>query len=143
MAEILEILENSIDGPILEQIQVDTTDAIAAKQAKKTEALKRAKAKYYQSIKGDPDFLLRIAKNSKIYYDRHKDEPEFKAYKIQHVKAYQEKNKEYYTNLRHEKRLKEVVEKLEDLGFERIAEILIANKKVKLLDTYDSINVSE
>jgi GTP cyclohydrolase II len=143
MTEILEILENSIDGPILDHIQLDTDLAIAAKQAKKTEALKRAKAKYYQSIKEKPEFLERIAKNSKIYYDRHKDEPEFKAYKIQHVKAYQEKNKEYYANLRHERRLKEVVEKLEDLGFERIAEILIANKKVKMLDTYDSINVSE
>ncbi len=142
MTEIYEV-ENSIEGPILDQIQVDTTDAIAAKQAKKTEALKRAKAKYYQSIKEKPEFLERIAKNSKIYYDRHKDEPEFKEYKIKHVKAYQEKNKEFYTNQRHERRLKEVVEKLEDLGFERIAEILIANKKVKLLDTYDSINVSE
>ena len=142
MVEVYE-LENSIAGPILEQIHQETTDAIASKQAKKTEALKRAKAQYYQSIKDKPEFLDRIAKNSKIYYDRHKDEPEFKEYKIKHVKAYQEKNKEYYTNQRHERRLKEVVEKLEELGFERIAEILIANKKVKLLDTYDSINVSE
>ena len=142
MTEIFEV-ENSIVGPILEQIQQDTTDTIAVKQAKKSEALKRAKAKYYQSIKEKPEFLERIAKNSKIYYERHKDEPEFKEYKKQHVKVYQEKNKEYYTNQRHERRLKEVVEKLEELGFERIAEILIANKKVKLLDTYDSINVSE
>ena len=142
MTEVYEV-ENSINGPILEQIQQDTTDAIAVKQAKKSEALKRAKAKYYQSIKEKPEFLERIAKNSKIYYERHKDEPEFKEYKKQHVKVYQEKNKEYYTNQRHERRLKEVVEKLEELGFERIAEILIANKKVKLLDTYDSINVSE
>ena len=140
MSEVYEV-ENSIDGP--EQIQVDTTDAIAAKRARQLEGIKRSKAKYYQSIKEKPEFLERIAKNSKIYYDRHKDEPEFKEYKIKHVKAYQEKNKEYYTNQRHERRLKEVVEKLEELGFERIAEILIANKKVKLLDTYDSINVSE
>jgi hypothetical protein len=142
MTEIYEV-EQSIDGPILDHIQLDTDLAIAAKQVKKTEALKRAKAKYYQSIKEKPEFLERIVKNSKIYYERHKDEPEFKEYKIKHVKAYQEKNKEYYTNQRHERRLKEVVDKLEELGFVRIAIILIANKKVKLLDTYDSINVSE
>ncbi len=79
-------------------------------KAKKTEALKRAKAKYYQSIKEKPEFLEHIVKNSKIYYERHKDETEFKAYKIQHVKTYQEKNNEYYTNQRHERLLKEVVE---------------------------------
>jgi hypothetical protein len=142
MTEIFEI-ENTIAGPILEQIHINTTDAIAAKQAKKTEALKRAKAKYYQSIKEKPEFLERMAKNSKIYYERHKDEPEFKEYKKQHVKVYQEKTKEYYTNLRHERRLKDVVDKLEELGLEKIAEILIAHKKTKILDSYDSINVSE
>ena len=142
MTEIFEV-ENSIVGPILEQIQQDTTDDIAVKQAKKSEALKRAKAKYYQSIKEKPEFLERIAKNSKIYYERHKDEPEFKEYKKQHVKVYQEKNKEYYTNLRHEKRLKDIVDKLEELGLERIAEILMVHKKTKILDSYDSINVSE
>ncbi len=129
MTEIYEV-ENNIEGPILDQIQVDTTDAIAAKRARQLEGIKRSKAKYYQSIKENPDFLEWITKNSKIYYERHKNEPEFKEYKIKHVKAYQEKNKEYHTNQRHERRLKEVVEKLEDLGFERIAEILIANKKV-------------
>ena len=143
MTEIFE-LEHTIEGPILEQIQLNTDDAIAAKQTKKTEALKRAKAKYYQSIKGNQEFLERIAKNSKIYYERHKDEPEFKAYKNQHVKVYQEKNKEYYTNQRYERRLKDVVDKkLEELGLEKIAEILIAHKKTKILDSYDSINVSE
>ena len=142
MTEIFEI-EHSIVGPILEQIHQDTTDAIADKQAKKTEALKRAKAKYYQSIKEKPEFIERIAKNSKIYYERHKDEPAFKDYNKAHVKEYQTKNKEYYANYRYEKRLKDVVEKLEDLGFEKIAHILLANKKVKLLDSYDTINVSE
>ena len=142
MTELFTI-ESSTPGPILEHIHQDTTDAIAVKQAKKTEALKRAKAKYYQSIKEKPKFLQRMAKNSKIYYERHKDEPEFKEYKKQHVKVYQEKTKEYYTNLRHQKRLKDIVDKLEDLGFEKIAEILIAHKKTKILDSYDCINVSE
>ena len=132
MVEVYEV-ENSIVGPILEQIHQDTTDAIASKQAKKTEALKRAKAKYYQSIKEKPEFQESIAKNSKNYYERHKDDPVFKEYNKSHVKEYQTKNKEYYANYRYEKRLKEVVEQLEDLGFEKIAEILIANKKVKLL----------
>ena len=87
--------------------------------------------------------MLSSPKQNRMVYEvsavfvRHKDEPEFKAYKNQHVKVYQEKTKEYYTNLRH------VVDKLEELGLERIAEILIAHKKVKLLDSYDSINVSE
>ena len=127
-----EILENTINEPVIEQIHINTTDAIAAKQAKKTEALKRAKAKYYQSIKEKPEFIERIAKNSKIYYERHKDEPAFKEYNKSHVKEYQEKNKEYYANYRYEKRLKDVVEKLEDLGFEKIAHILLANKKTKI-----------
>ena len=143
MTEIFEVLENSIEGPILGQIQLNTDEAIAAKHAKKTEALKRAKAKYYQSIKQKPEFLERIARNSKIYYERHKDDPVFKEYNKSHVKEYQTKNKEYYANYRYEKRVKEVVEQLEDLGFEKIAQILIANKKVKLLDSCDSINVSE
>ncbi len=66
MTEVYEV-ENSIDGPILEQIQVDTTDAIAAKRVRQLEGIKRSKAKYYQSIKEKPEFLERIAKNSKIY----------------------------------------------------------------------------
>ena len=47
-----------------------------------------------------------------------------------------EKNKEYYQNYRYEKKLKEVTQKLESLGIEKIAEIVIANKKHKMF--YDS-----
>ena len=90
-----EILENTINEPVIEQIHINTTDAIAAKQAKKTEALKRAKAKYYQSIKEKPEFIERIAKNSKIYYERHKDEPAFKEYREEYYKLNKDKLNEY------------------------------------------------
>ena len=112
-----------------------------AKKARLVESVKKAKAKYYQKIKNDLDFQENIKKNSKIYYERHKDEPEFKEAQRLRAKQHSEKNKEYYQNYRYEKKVREVTQKLESFGFERIAEILIANKKVKLLDV--SINEIE
>ena len=107
-----------------------------AKKARHTESIRKAKAKYYQKVKNNPDFLENIKKNSKIYYERHKDEPEFKEVQRLRAKEHQEKNKEYYQNYRYEKKLKEVTQKLESLGIEKIAEIVIANKKHKMF--YDS-----
>jgi len=112
-----------------------------AKKARLVESVKKAKAKYYQKIKNDPDFQENIKKNSKIYYERHKDEPEFREAQRLRAKQHSEKNKEYYQNYRYEKKVREVTQKLESFGFERIAEILIANKKVKMLDV--SINEIE
>jgi len=115
--------------------------AAEAKKARLVESVKKAKAKYYQKIKNDPDFQENIKKNSKIYYERHKDEPEFREAQRLRAKQHSEKNKEYYQNYRYEKKVREVTQKLESFGFERIAEILIANKKVKMLDV--SINEIE
>jgi len=115
--------------------------AAEAKKARLVESVKKAKAKYYQKIKNDPDFQENIKKNSKIYYERHKDEAEFREAQRLRAKQHSEKNKEYYQNYRYEKKVREVTQKLESFGFERIAEILIANKKVKLFDV--SINEIE
>ena len=134
-------LENSDTGPLLEKIHEETQATIVDKKAKQAESLKRSKAKYYQSIKDKPEFLENIKKNSKIYYDRHKDEPEFKEYHRLRAIEHQQQNKEYYQTYRYNKKLNEVIQTLEGLGFEKIAKILIANKKVKMFDVSD--NVSE
>ena len=128
---------------LLEEREVKAAERAAAeaKKARLVESVKKAKAKYYQKIKNDLDFQENIKKNSKIYYERHKDEPEFREAQRLRAKQHSEKNKEYYQNYRYEKKVKEVTQKLESFGFERIAEILIANKKVKLLDV--SINEIE
>ncbi len=75
------------------------------------------------------DFQENI-KKFKIYYERHKDEPEFREAQRLRSKKHSEKNKEYYQNYRYEKKVKDVVQSLERLGFEWIVEILIPNKKV-------------
>jgi hypothetical protein len=134
-------LENNETGPLLKNIHEETQTVIVDKKAKQAESLKRSKAKYYQSIKDKPEFLENIKKNSKIYYDRHKDEPEFKEYHRLRAIEHQQQNKEYYQTYRYKKKLNEVIQTLEGLGFEKIAEILIANKKVKMFDVSD--NVSE
>jgi len=125
----------------LEEREKERKAAEEAKKARLVESVKKAKAKYYQKIKNDPDFQENIKKNSKIYYERHKDEPEFREAQRLRAKQHSEKNKEYYQNYRYEKKVREVTQKLESFGFERIAEILIANKKVKMLDV--SINEIE
>jgi hypothetical protein len=125
----------------LEEREREAKSAEEAKKARLVESVKKAKAKYYQKVKNDPDFQENIKKNSKIYYERHKDEPEFREAQRLRAKKHREKNKEYYQNYRYEKKVKEVVQRLETLGFERISEILIANKKVKILDV--SINEIE
>ena len=125
----------------LEEREREAKAAEEAKKARLVESVKKAKAKYYQKVKNDPDFLENIKKNSKIYYERHKDDPEYREAQRLRAKKHSEKNKEYYQNYRYEKKVKEVVQRLETLGFERIAEILIANKKVKILDV--SINEIE
>ncbi len=134
-------LENTEAGPLLENIYEETQTMIVDKKAKQAESLKRSKAKYYQSIKDKPEFLENIKKNSKIYYDRHKDEPEFKEYHRLRAIEHQQQNKEYYQTYRYHKKLNEVIRTLEGLGFEKIAEIVIANKKVKIFNVSD--NVSE
>ena len=38
-----------------------------------SDSLKRAKAKYYQKIKDDPNYKEKIAQNSKRYYEENKE----------------------------------------------------------------------
>ncbi len=38
-----------------------------------SDALKRAKAKYYQKIKDDPNYKEKMAKNSKKFYEENKE----------------------------------------------------------------------
>ena len=110
-----------------------------------SEALKRAQAKYYEKMKGTDILKERNRKSAKKTYDSHKDDPEFKTYnsekfkkhrdkfsednKIKNAEIINEKQRERYYN----KKLKETTSKLEELGIEELAKILIANKKTKLL----------
>jgi len=110
---------------------------------KKYESVKKAKAKYYLKQKQDPEFIEKNRKRAKEYYDSKKNDPEYKELLNIKSKMYQELNKEkidkekakeYYKNYYFNKKVKEVVLKLETLTVEQIAEILVINKKVKLLN---------
>lgn len=104
-----------------------------------SEAVKKAKAKYYQKKKEDLEYMEKIRDKSKIYYNENKDKPEFKEY---HKKYYQEnkeeimtRNQEYYKNYYYNKKFQEVKSKLEEIGFDQLAKILIATHKTKILNT--------
>ena len=47
-----------------------------------SDALKRAKAKYYQKIKDDPNYKDKMAKNSKKFYEENKEKQIEKTKKI-------------------------------------------------------------
>ena len=72
--------------------------------------------------KNDPEYKELLNNKSKMYQELNKD------------KIDTEKIKEYYKNYYFNKTGKEVVSKLETLTIEKIAEILIVNKKFKLLN---------
>ena len=121
-----------------ESENIETIDEIKPKKVQ-SEAVKKAKAKYYQKKKQDAEFVTKLRDKSKNYYYEHKDDPEFKEY---HKKYYEDnkeeiiaRTKDYYKNYNYNKKLKDVVSKLEEKGFEQVAKILIATRKVKLLDT--------
>jgi hypothetical protein len=115
-----------------------------------SESLKRAQAKYYQKIKHNIDYPDKNRDRVKKHYDKNKDDPEFrkkhndknikhkekykddpikKEKKIKDVDAYNEKQRENY----YKKKLKNTIEQIEKLGIEKIAELLIETKKVKIL----------
>ncbi len=52
-----------------------------------SDALKRAKAKYYQKIKDDPNYKEKMANNSKKYYEENKEK------QIEKSKKYYNENK--------------------------------------------------
>ena len=58
-----------------------------------SDALKRAKAKYYKKIKDDPNYKEKMANNSKRYYEQNKEK--YKKYQ----KDYREKKKQEKLNL--------------------------------------------
>jgi|694.fasta_scaffold30703_6 hypothetical protein len=97
-----------------------------------SDALKRAKAKYYQKIKDDPNYKEKIANNSKRYYEQNKEK------QIETCKQYYAENKEkllqYSKDKRKENKMKAVVSKLENISVEDLAKILIEARKTSLLD---------
>jgi len=76
-----------------------------------SDALKRAKAKYYQKIKDDPNYKEKMANNSKRYYEQNKEK------QIEKTKKYYNENKDVISEKMKEKRnknkLKDVLTKLD------------------------------
>jgi len=97
-----------------------------------SEALKRAKAKYYQKIKDDPNYKEKCKQNHKEYYEKNKEKH------MENCKKYYEQNKEKLQEISKEKRsntkLKNVMSKLENMTIEDVAKILIEARKTKLID---------
>lgn len=150
MAEIDEIIKEIQNKPIIERTDllksnneiVENIDEIIKEIHKKPyDSLKRAKAKYYQKKKNDLEFIEASRIRSRKYYEERKDDPEYKEHCKQYAKEYykenNEKTKEYYKKYHYNKKLKDVTHKLEILGMDKIAEILISNKKVKMLESYE------
>ena len=63
-----------------------------------SDALKRAKAKYYQKIKDDPNYKEKMANNSKRYYEQNKEKLQeyYKNYSKQYYEQNKERKNEYY-----------------------------------------------
>jgi hypothetical protein len=148
MAEIDEIIKEIKNNQEIERTDIlkspcdviDNLDQIIEDvKIKQSDSLKRAKAKYYQRKKQDLEFIEAARERSRKYYDTRKDDPEYKEHCKQYAKEYykinNEKTKEYYKNYYYNKKLKDVTHKLEILGMDKVAELLINNKKVKILDS--------
>lgn len=150
MAKIDELIKEVQNKPIIERMDLLKTnneivknidELIEEVKKKPSDSLKRAKAKYYQRKKEDLAFIEAGRLRSRKYYEERKDDPEYKEHTKQYSKEYykanSEKTKEYYKNYHYNKKLKDVTYKLEILGMDKIAEMLISNKKVKMLDSYE------
>ncbi len=102
------------------------------KKKPQSEALKRAKAKYYNKKKIDPEFMEQNRIKTKQYYihntERHQN----------NVKEYYLEHKEYIVDQskqrRDKKKLDTVKAKLELMDTEQLVRILIEARKTKLLD---------
>ena len=102
------------------------------KKKPQSEALKRAKAKYYSKKKLDPEFMEQNRSKAKQYYmnnsERHQN----------NVKEYYVEHKEYIVDQakqrRDKKKLDTVKAKLENIDIEQLAKILIEARKTRLLD---------
>ena len=97
-----------------------------------SEAQKRAKAKYYQKLKENPEHKEASAKRTKEYYTNNKEKH------IEACKQYYAENKEklieYSKNKRKENKIKSVISKLENISVEDLAKILIEARKTKLIE---------
>ena len=97
-----------------------------------SEAQKRAKAKYYQKLKENPEYREASAKRTKEYYTNNKEKH------METCKLYYTENKEkllqYSKDKRKENKIKSVVSKLENISVEDLAKILIEARKTKLIE---------
>ena len=97
-----------------------------------SDAVKRAKAKYYSKKKLDPEFMEKNRNKAKEYY-RHNSERH-----QNNVKEYYLEHKEYIVDQakqrRDKKKLDTVKAKLENIDIEQLARILIEARKTRLLD---------
>jgi hypothetical protein len=97
-----------------------------------SEAQKKAKAKYYAKLREDPQFMEKMAKRQKEYYEKNKEKH------LETVKRYFEANKEqineHNKQKRQEKKLNNVLSKLEAIPIQDLAKILIETRKTKLLE---------
>ena len=97
-----------------------------------SDSVKRAKAKYYNKKKLDPEFMEQNRSKAKEYYrhnsERHQND----------VKEYYLEHKEYIVDQakqrRDKKKLDTVKAKLELMDTEQLAKILIEARKTRLLD---------
>jgi hypothetical protein len=99
-----------------------------------SESLKRAKAKYYQKKKEDPDFIKKNADKAKEYFEQHRDQHK------ETCKRYYEEHKDEINGKLKEKRdrkkIDEVKTKLEQIDTEQLAKILIGARKTRLIDVF-------
>ena len=97
-----------------------------------SEAQKRAKAKYYQKLKENPEYREASAQRTKEYYINNKEKH------METCKLYYTENKEkllqYSKDKRKENKIKSVVSKLENISVQDLAKILIEARKTKLIE---------
>ena len=100
-----------------------------------SEALKHAKANYYQKKKEqDPEFIRKNAEKAKEYFELHRDQHR------ETCKRYYEEHKDEINGKLKEKRdrkkIDDVKAKLEQIDTEQLAKILIEARKTRLLEVF-------
>ena len=97
-----------------------------------SEAVKRAKAKYYNKKKLDPEFMEQNRNKAKEYYTHNSERHQNKC-----KEYYLEHKQEIYDQAklrRDKKKLDTVKAKLENIDIEQLVRILIEARKTRLLD---------
>ena len=102
----------------------EVTDEIKPKKVQ-SEAVKRAKAKYYSKKKLDPEFMEQNRSKAKQHY-------------IQNAEHHNQKCREYYLehkqDIYDQAKIEEVKANLENIDMEELVRILIEVRKTSLLD---------